>query len=287
MDFKHLNMKKCFFTFLSLFFTFLNIYSQNTALEIINKVIENSNQIKTLKICIEGEERIDNKYVKAKMRFKINVSPTKVYIYQSFPDEGVEVLFVNGHNNNKAYVRKNRIIKLYLDPEGSLMRKNAHNTLKKSGFKWTCDVLENSVKKYGKDIATMVEYKGTVRIGDGRICHKIELSDPNFKFVNYIVKKGETLSSIGYKYFLSDYMILENNPDVDDYEDVEEGQVIKIPSVYAKKTTIYIDKSNMLPAIMMIYDDKGLFEKYTYTDITVNPKLSDEDFVKTNKEYNF
>lgn len=280
-------MKKHFFTLFFLIFSFTLVKSQNTVLDIINKVIDNSNQIKTLKITIEGEERIDNKYIKAKMRFNINVSPIKVYIYQYFPDEGVEVLFVAGQNNNKAFVKKNKLIKLYLSPEGSLMRKNAHNTLKKSGFKWTCDVLNNSVKKYGDNINSMIEYKGVVKIGDGRICHKIELSDPNFKFINYTVKKGETLTSIGYKFFLSDYMILENNPDVSDFDDVDEGKVIKIPSVYAKRTTIYIDKSNMLPAIMMIYDDKGLFEKYTYSDITVNPKFTDDDFVKTNKEYGF
>ena len=255
--------------------------------EIIQQVIEKNKTIKTLKITIEGEERVKAKYIKSKMRFKVIVSPLRVYVYQYYPDEKLEVLFLSGFNNNKAYVRKNKLIKLYLDPNGSLMRKNAHNTLFKTGFNWTINVIENAIKKYGEKASEMIVSKGLVKLSDGRICYKIEMDDPDFKFINYIVKKGETLSTIGFKNFISDYMILENNPSLSFYDDVKNGDVIKIPVVYAKKTIMYIDKTNMLPALMMIYDDKGLYEKYTYSEIEINPVFSSEEFTTSYKEYNF
>jgi hypothetical protein len=258
-----------------------------TGLEVIQQVIDKNKTIKTLKITIEGEERVKNKYIKSKMRFKVNISPLRVYVYQYYPDEKLEVLFLSGFNNNKAYVRKNRLFKLYLDPTGSLMRKNSHNTLFKTGFNWTVSVIENAVRKYGDKASELVVSKGLVKLGDGRICYKIEMEDPDFKFINYTIKKGETLSSIAFKNFISDYMILENNPSVGFYDDVKEGDVIKIPVVYAKKTIMYIDKSNMLPALMMIYDDKGLFEKYTYSSVEINPVFEADEFTTSFKEYDF
>lgn len=256
-------------------------------LEVIQQVIDKNKTIKTLKITIEGEERIKNKYIKSKMRFKINLSPLRVYIYQYYPDEKLEVLFLSGFNNNKAYVRKNKLIKLYLDPAGSLMRKNAHNTLFKTGFNWTVNVIDNAIKKYGDKASELIVSKGLVKLSDGRTCYKIEMEDPDFKFINYTVKKGETLSTIGFRNFISDYMMLENNPSISFFDDVKEGDVIKIPVVYARKTIMYIDKSNMLPALMMIYDDKGLFEKYTYSNIEINPVFSADEFTTSYKEYNF
>jgi len=258
-----------------------------TGLEIIQQVIDRNKTLKTLKITIEGEERIKGKFIRSKMRFKLNISPLRAYMYEYLPDEGLEVMYLSGFNKGKAYIKKNRFVKLYLDPNGSLMRKNAHNTILKTGFGWTVSVIENSIKKYGDKAEGLVLSKGVVKLSDGRTCYKIEMEDPDFKFINYTVKKGETLSSIGYKNFISDYMILENNSSLSFYDDVKEGDIIKMPVVYAKKTIIYIDKSNMLPALMMIYDDKGLFEKYTYSDIIINPVISADEFTTSYKDYGF
>jgi len=38
---------------------------------------------------------------------------------------------------------------------------------------------------------------------------------------------------------------------------------------------------------MEIYDDKGLFEQYQFSEVQINPVFSENDFSETNKEYGF
>ena len=59
----------------------------------------------------------------------------------------------------------------------------------------------------------------------------------------------------------SEYKIKELN-DIGD--EVKPGQVIKIPSSYAKKTTLYIDKTNYLPIYHKMEDEKGIYEIYEF-----------------------
>ena len=121
---------------------------------------------------MKEKKGIKGNFIKSKLRFNINISPLWVYTFQYYPNENIEVLYLSGFNNGKAYVKKSRFIKLYLDPGGSLMRKNAHNTIVKAGFNWTVKVLDNSIKKYGDKADDLVVYKGTVKLGDGRVCYK-------------------------------------------------------------------------------------------------------------------
>jgi hypothetical protein len=50
-------------------------------------------------------------------------------------------------------------------------------------------------------------------------------------------------------------MVLENNPKVSGYNDVKEGQIIKVPNAYAKLTLLLIDKEYMLPVNNKVFDE--------------------------------
>jgi outer membrane lipoprotein-sorting protein len=102
-----------------------------------------------------------------------------------------------------------------------------------------------------------------------------------------VVQNGENLVTIAYKLFVSDYMIMSVNSDIDGYYDVKPGQKIKVPNAYARKTFLFIDKETYLPVVQIMYDEKGLFSKYEFTDVKVNPKFSDVDFSKENDQYDF
>jgi outer membrane lipoprotein-sorting protein len=39
--------------------------------------------------------------------------------------------------------------------------------------------------------------------------------------------------------------------------------------------------------VQVIYDDKGIFARYEFRDVRVNPVFSDEEFKKSYKGYNF
>ncbi|MCC6516216.1 MAG: DUF1571 domain-containing protein, partial [Chitinophagales bacterium] len=56
------------------------------------------------------------------------------------------------------------------------------------------------------------------------------------------------------------------------------GQKLKIPSSYAKKTTLYIDKSNLLPIYHKMEDEKGIYEIYEFKDLKLGVNLTDANF---------
>ena len=82
-------------------------------------------------------------------------------------------------------------------------------------------------------------------------------------------------------------MVLENNPKISWYNDVKEGQVIRVPNAYAKVSLLLIDKEFMLPVNNKVFDDKGLFETYEYYNLQVNTVITQEEFDKNFKGYNF
>ena len=82
-------------------------------------------------------------------------------------------------------------------------------------------------------------------------------------------------------------MVLTNNPKISWYNDVKEGQTIKVPNAYGKQTLLLIDKENFLPVSNTVFDDQGLYEKYEYIDLQINCVILPEEFTKNYKGYNF
>ena len=97
--------------------------TEHTARELIFKMIKS-----ILKITERGKKGYN--YYESSV--KLNRSPRKIYVYI----KGIELIWVNGWNGNKAYVKPNSFpyINLSLDPLGSLMRQDQHHTLNEMGF---------------------------------------------------------------------------------------------------------------------------------------------------------
>ena len=106
--------------------------------------------------------------------------------------------------------------------------------------------------------------------------------------MNYTVGENESITSIARKLFISEYMILEQNPKMDDYFDIlKKGQVLRVPTWYAKNVVLYIDQLYFLPIGVKVSDDKGLFEEYNYHFMQVNPKFEEGEFTRDYKDYRF
>ena len=219
---------------------------------------------------------------------KLNVNPFKIYLVQETPKKGVEVLYVQGANNNQSHINPNGFpwLSINLPPMGSMMRDGQHHTIFESGYKYFADVLESTLLKYNSDVHNILKLDGSV-IWDKQNCWSLTLTNTHFKYHSYTVLKGETILTIAAKYKLSEFMILENNPSIKDYHDVKAGQIIQIPSDYSAKTTLYIDKTRFIPLMMKIYDDKGLYEQYEYKHVIVNGVIQPEEFTKEYKDYHF
>lgn len=203
--------------------------------------------------------------------------------------KGPEVLWVEGKNNGNALVNPNGFpyINLNLDPMGSILRENQHHTINEIGFDYYASIVRSSIKFAGPKFDVYFKLNGEIT-WNKRACYSVTADYPEFKYVDYTVKKGEDLIKIARTLCVSEFMVQEaNNDKVSDYYDVSEGQVIKVPILYGKKTELLIDKQYMLPINTKVYDGKGLFESYEYDILLVDPPLKDEEFTKGYKDYHF
>lgn len=255
---------------------------------IIQETIVKHNKIESLELTLLIKERFNTKFTIEKADIKLLYHPWKIYMKQEYPNKGLEVLYIEGENNNKAIVNP-RVFPwktLKLDPMGNLMYKGHHHSLFKSGMAFFIDVAEYLWTKYQKKIDEMTTYQGLVKY-DNRLCYKIEFYNPDFGFTEYTVGENETIETIVNNYRISSYLIETNNTHINKYETIKPKTVIKVPSDYAKRIVIYIEKSLMLPAGLKAYDETGLFEEYTYSNIRINPSFTQSDFDPQNPAYGF
>lgn len=255
------------------------------ARSIINDLFKAIDNAKTLTYTMVHSERLDGSTISTdSSRVKSQKSPHKIFMKMS---DGAEVLWQDGVNNGNAWVHPNSFpfVTLELDPDGMIMRKNQHHGVQYAGYDYFKDVLKQAADKAGKNFDSRFLYLGEM-VFDGIKCYKIVALDPAFKYVPYQVLKGENVLSIAKKLWLSEYMIMQHN-NLTSFNDVNQGQTIMVPTDYGKEITLYINKTTMLPLLLRVDDDKGLFEQYIFRHITLNPVFPANTFAKENKEYHF
>ncbi len=256
--------------------------------QIIEKVFNVNKSIKSLSFTMTMKERIGGELCQKKTAFKVAFRPYKVYMRQSQPYQGLELLYLDGENNGKVLINRNTrtFSNFKLDPLGNTVRKGNHHSILKAGYSFLLDVLEHLWIKYQNDGSSVWKYQGLVTY-DGINCHKIIMDNPDFNYLKYTIRSGDNLESLSVKFNLCDYLIFEKNPQIKSFDDIKPGTEILIPSDYAKQIIVYIDKEKMLPIGVKAYDDKGLFEEYLYTDIKINPSFKSSDFDSKNPVYGF
>jgi hypothetical protein len=252
--------------------------------ELIRNVFSSIDNLKTLRYSLQCNERIKGRMQHTESKVKLQIAPRKLYLYI----KGIEVLWCEGTNNGNALVNPGSFpyINLNLDPFGSLMRKDQHHTIYEMGYQYLEDILKDGLRRVGDKIDKSFIFLGEEKY-NGRVCYKLSITFPDFAWNSYTVKKGETLITIARKLHVSEYMVLENNPKLGWYNDVKEGEVIQVPNAYAKLTLLLIDKEYMLPVNNKVFDDKGLFETYEYSDMQVNKPIDQKEFTKNYEGYNF
>lgn len=252
--------------------------------ELLDKVFLSISNINTLRYNLQVNERIKGRMHHAESKVKLQISPRKLYLSL----KGPEVLWVQGTNGGDALVNPGAFpfINLNLDPNGTVMRKDQHHTIHEMGFQYLIEILKERAKELGDKLDKYMVITGEENY-NGRQCYKIAISFPEFAWKPYIVKKNENITTIARKLRVSEYMVLENNPKVNWYNEVKEGQVIQVPNAYAKLTLLLIDKELFLPVSNKVFDDKGLFEMYDYSNLIVNCPIPPEEFTKEFKGYHF
>lgn len=279
-------------SFILFFFITQLIYAEDSGNysgdQILKKVIAKIETINTLTYRLEKQERIKNKLVDEILNIKLSIDPFKVYTRMNYPKDGLEILFDSEWEKKKVIVNTNSFpwVNLKFDPYGRMMRKGQHHTILDSGFNKLISSIIFQYQTYLEKDKEMLENKGDTVI-DGRKCWILEFENEHFNFENYIVGEKEDLRKIANKFKISDYMILENNKDVNTYKDVEAGQVIKIPSSYSKKIILYIDQIELIPLRIEVYDAKGLFEQFEFKNVKINVAFKTNEFSEDFEDYGF
>lgn len=271
---------------LCLSFLLIGLTQAQTAESVVNQMLSALDAGKTYEYTMVQEERIDGKIHRNRIFTKIQETPKKVFIDNvEGANEGVQVLYVSGERDNKALV--NKMFGIKLSPFNSLIRKNQHHTILESGFGLLIGSIRDAKKRAQAENAfnQVFQLAGTVTF-DGKLCYKLILTDPTFTYESYTMQDGESLYSIAMKKKVCEQLIVEKNG-FGGFGSGKSGQTIQIPSSYAKKTILYIDKSNMHPIYQEMFDEKGMFEKYTFYDLKVNPSFTSKDFSEDNSAYDF
>jgi len=267
--------------------------SAPTSRDVITGMLGAIDKTRTLQYTFKSYERLkDGKTFYTEMEMKVQVSPVKVYGFtKSDPNKGVEVLYVTGKWENKALVNPGKWLpNVKLSPYGDRMRENQHHTILDSGFGLLADIIRNAMSKADTEkpgeFNSIFQYEGDIT-WEGRACYKISINDPTFAYVDYTVQPGDNIDNIARRKFICGYLIIEKNPSVKDWESLKPGMKIKIPSSYAKKTILYIDKRNYLPVVQIMHDEAGQFEKYEFHNLKVNPVFKDNEFTPEFEGYDF
>lgn len=281
-------MKKNIILYLSLCFVGTHTFAQNNGVQLIDKMLLANKQIKTVQLNAEISERINGKMVDKTGLFKLQLKPQNIYFRQKIYFTEVEGLYREGANNGKAELvtRSFPKIKMNLDPTEKKMREDNHHTIFEAGFGYFMNTIEQFKNKYPKEFPSMVTLKPDERVGN-KMCKVVEINNTKFRYTYYIPSSGETLRSIGFKLNVSDYMILELNPSCKDFGAVKAGQKLLVPSDYARRMVLYIDPKTSLPIRFDIYDNKGLYAHYVYSNVQVNPTFAVNEFSTSNPNYKF
>lgn len=274
-----------------LFFVFAGhegLSQKNKATELFDTMMESMDKVRTCTYVLDINERVFGVMGKAEYIAKVNVSPLQIYTYCVDPNPGAEALYVEGSNSNKILINPNKFpyINLSLSVNNMLLRKPHQFNILQMGFSYFQGILKKNLLKNSSKFYNSLVLKDDI-IYNKKEFHVLEIHNNDFAYINYKVLPSENVTDIANKMLVNDHMILEINDDIDDYEDVKPGQIIKVPNSFAKKIILYIDKIHKLPLVQIIYDDKGFYTKIEFSSFVLNPVIKPEEFTRNYPKYKF
>lgn len=253
---------------------------EQNSLAIIEKMFESISNHNNLQGDLYSEERLDGFYQKNHIKFKLSNTPRMIYIKSIEPNKGVEILYNPAlYGAERVYVNPNKFLipNVKLSLQNRLLLDKRHHTIDNMGFYFLKDVFTEALERAGEQVDSIFNYKGIVQF-DGKECYEVEITDPTYSTKKYTVKEGESVFSISRKFLISEYSLIEMNGNIDSFWDVSAGDEIIVPTSYAPKTTLYIDKVNYLPIMQQMEDEKGLFEKYEFKNLKIVKTYATNEF---------
>jgi hypothetical protein len=262
-------------------------YSQDPLL-LVRQMIATTNNFRSLQFTLETRERVNGRFVREVNVCKMNSNPYKFYAVQSVPVKKLEVLYVAGNNGNKLKISPASFpwVTMNLHPESPLVLNNRHHSVLDAGFNYICQIIESLLQKYESKGAQIIDGFSKVKVF-GTDCYAITLTNPFYKVSEIEVKGKETPLTLARKLNLNFYTILENNPGLKINDVINTGNRLAVPNDYGSRIELYIHQDKLYPVDLKVYDSKGLYEEYIFTDVDINPVFDGHVFSPENPTYSF
>jgi len=281
-------MRIVFLLLLSIFIKISGNLSAQSVRSTLDKMYIAIGSLQTMSYDMTSQERIGKRIEIRNSKFKIQVSPKKLYMKNQ--DSGVELLYVAGWNNNKPFINPNGFpyVNVSFDVNSPKVRNDGHHPITHAGFSYLYAQVKNTEKKLaanGQKLEDIITIAGDYT-WNGKSCTKLILDNPDFQFISYTCTQSESLLSLCERINVSEYLVMEKN-NLGYGANVTKGMVLKVPNAFAKKAELYIDKSSGIPIYQVVYDDKGVFEKYEFKNLKINPNFNSAEFTTQCAGYGF
>lgn len=262
-----------------------------SARPIVDKMIASINAIKACTYTMRGNERLKGQTALrgGDIFTKLNLNPYKIYMKMvTDPNKDTEVLYVKGEREGKALVNPGNVpFNVKLAPLNSMLTKDQHHSLLSAGFGLVPKIVGAGIKKadaQGK-FDEVFKYVGDVT-WNNKSCYKITIEDPTWAITTVTAQKGENMYTLSQRLLIPEYSITELNG-IKNFDEDLSGKTLKVPTSYAKKSTFYIEKATNLPIFQEMQDDKGVFERYEFFNVVINPTFKTDEFTEDFSGYDF
>lgn len=247
---------------------------------ILNDFGKAVNTYKQLSYDFESKERReDGSYINTVGHFNVwEGNQKKVTADLSSPDKA-KLVWREGENNNKVSVKLGSLFWVSLPLTNKKFLEKSHHTLDNSGFGLPKSTIMKIYNDRKSEINEAVDIKGNVTF-NGKSCLHVIINDKKHGVTKYTVKSGEDLISIAKARAINQMQILELNPNIKNYFDVEAGDEIVIPNSIGTKITIYFDTAINLPLYFKVEDKKGIVGEYKHLNINTAPNFTDDVFTR-------
>ena len=245
----------------------------------LSAAIEN---LKTLRCTVKAQERIGGTINQARSNMKLTYNPLRIYIKNQ---KGVEVLWVAGQNGGDAWVYPASFpyVTLSLDPKGKLMRSSQHHTALQAGFGTISDLLRTTGLRQDNTFSRSFRFVGDTVL-QGRSSYVLRSDYPQFRYVSYKAGKNETISTVAERFGCGEFRVVERNG-LSIGDKIPEGKMLQVPNSYGRRTVVCVDVKTFLPTVVQVNDDKGLFERFEFSDVIPNQPIPLAEFTKDYKGY--
>ncbi|MFN8276176.1 MAG: DUF1571 domain-containing protein [Chitinophagales bacterium] len=266
--------------------------ADSPARKVVNDMLAAIGKVKGYTYTMQGTERLKStgNLRTNIIQTKVNVNPLKIYCkILSDPNKGTELLYAKGERGEKVRVNPGKYLPtVSLAATSGLLTKDQHHTVLTSGFNIVSQILNDAVKRsdaQGK-FDQVFRLEGEVKF-QGKDCYKLVIDDPTYSVTTKTGQAGENLYTFCKRLLISEYSVMELNPEIKNHDNDVSGKTLKVPTSFARKSVLLIDKETNFPVSQEMSDTKGVFEKYEYTNLVLNPMFKADEFTEDFAGYSF